>query len=73
LIEKPSVRSSPSIRQVKQIIDFISDKPTESGIVYCLRKTTEELAGKLKKSGVNAKAYHAGFDSASIAKPKTTS
>jgi ATP-dependent DNA helicase RecQ len=48
LIEKPQFRSTPSIRQVKQIIDFIS-KPTESGIVYCLsRKTTEELAGKLK-------------------------
>jgi ATP-dependent DNA helicase RecQ len=28
------------------------------------RKTTEELAGKLKKAGINAKAYHAGFDSA---------
>jgi ATP-dependent DNA helicase RecQ len=28
------------------------------------RKTTEELAGKLKKTGVNAKAYHAGFDTA---------
>jgi superfamily II DNA helicase RecQ len=26
------------------------------------QKTTEELAGKLKKAGVNAKAYHAGFD-----------
>jgi ATP-dependent DNA helicase RecQ len=29
-----------------------------------LKKDDEELAGKLKKAGVNAKAYHAGFDSA---------
>jgi ATP-dependent DNA helicase RecQ len=36
--------------------------PTESGIVYCLRED-DELAGKLK-AGVNAKAYHAGFDTA---------
>lgn len=50
--------------RVKQIVDFISAKPRESGIVYCLsRKTTEELAEKLQKAGINAKAYHAGLDS----------
>ncbi|CAM3029605.1 DNA helicase RecQ [Flavobacterium frigoris] len=58
-----SLEVRPALDRVKQIIDFISDKPTESGIIYCLsRKTTEELAAKLKKSGVNAKAYHAGLD-----------
>lgn len=60
-----SLEVRPALDRVKQIIDFISDKPTESGIIYCLsRKTTEELASKLKKTGVNAKAYHAGLDSA---------
>ncbi|WP_339920236.1 DNA helicase RecQ [uncultured Flavobacterium sp.] len=60
-----SLEVRPALDRVKQIIDFISDKPTESGIIYCLsRKTTEELASKLKKAGVNAKAYHAGLDSA---------
>jgi ATP-dependent DNA helicase RecQ len=60
-----SLEVRPALDRVKQIIDFISNKPTESGIIYCLsRKTTEELATKLKKAGVNAKAYHAGFDSA---------
>ncbi|MEZ7505582.1 DNA helicase RecQ [Flavobacterium sp. Arc2] len=58
-----SLEVRPALDRVKQIIDFISDKPTESGIIYCLsRKTTEELAAKLKKAGVNAKAYHAGLD-----------
>jgi ATP-dependent DNA helicase RecQ len=58
-----SLEVRPALDRVKQIVDFIAKKPNESGIVYCLsRKTTEELAGKLKKIGVNAKAYHAGLD-----------
>lgn len=59
-----SLEVRPALDRVKQIIDFISTKPTESGIIYCLsRKTTVELAAKLKKAGVNAKAYHAGLES----------
>lgn len=59
-----SLEVRPALDRVKQIIDFIETKPNESGIVYCLsRKTTEELAQKLKKKGINAKAYHAGLDS----------
>ncbi len=58
-----SLEVRPALDRVKQIIDFIQEKPNESGIVYCLsRKTTEELAEKLQKKGVNAKAYHAGLD-----------
>lgn len=60
-----SLEVRPALDRVKQIVDFISAKPRESGIVYCLsRKTTEELAEKLQKAGVIAKAYHAGLDSA---------
>ena len=60
-----SLEVRPALDRVKQIIDFIKEKPNESGIVYCLsRKTTEELAEKLQKVGVNAKAYHAGLDNA---------
>jgi ATP-dependent DNA helicase RecQ len=58
-----SLEVRPALDRVKQIMDFIKDKPNECGIVYCLsRKTTEELAEKLQKTGVKAKAYHAGLD-----------
>ena len=58
-----SLEVRPALDRVKQIIDFIQEKPNESGIVYCLsRKTTEELSEKLQKIGISAKAYHAGLD-----------
>ncbi|WP_035672416.1 DNA helicase RecQ [Flavobacterium sp. 83] len=58
-----SLEVRPALDRVKQIIDFIQEKPNESGIIYCLsRKTTEELAEKLQKTRINAKAYHAGLD-----------
>jgi ATP-dependent DNA helicase RecQ len=58
-----SLEVRPALDRVKQIIDFIENKPNESGIVYCLsRKTTEELAQKLQQKGINAKAYHAGLE-----------
>ncbi|MBW4361860.1 DNA helicase RecQ [Flavobacterium taihuense] len=58
-----SLEVRPALDRVKQIIDFIKNKPNESGIVYCLsRKTTEELSEKLQKIGINAKSYHAGLD-----------
>ena len=58
-----SLEVRPALDRVKQIIDFIKNKPNESGIVYCLsRKTTEELSEKLQKIGISAKAYHAGLD-----------
>lgn len=60
-----SLEVRPTLDRIKQIIDFIKEKPTDSGIIYCLsRKTTEELAEKLQKIGINAKAYHAGLDNA---------
>lgn len=59
-----SLEVRPALDRVKQIIDFIKEKPNESGIIYCLsRRTTEELAEKLQKIGINAKAYHAGLNS----------
>ena len=43
-----------------QIIDYINKNKGKSGIVYCLQKrTTEEIAEKLQKAGINALPYHA--------------
>lgn len=58
-----SLEVRPALDRIKQIIEFIENKPDESGIIYCLsRKTTEELAQKLQEKGIKAKAYHAGLD-----------
>ena len=58
-----SLEVRPALDRIKQIIEFIELKPNESGIIYCLsRKTTEELAEKLTKAGIKAKAYHAGLE-----------
>lgn len=49
----------------KDIIKFIKQHPGKSGIVYCLsRKKVEELAEILRANKINARAYHAGMDSA---------
>jgi len=52
----------PANDRVTQIINFIQDRPNESGIIYCLsRKATETVAEKLQAANVNAMAYHAGI------------
>ncbi len=52
----------PGQNRIKQILDFLRNRKTESGIVYCLsRKSTENLAAKLNAAGFDAKAYHAGL------------
>ncbi len=49
----------------KDIIKFIKANPGKSGIIYCLsRKKVEELTEVLKVNDIQAKAYHAGMDSA---------
>lgn len=57
-----SLNVRPSNRRIEQIIDFVSTRPKQSGIIYCLsRKSTEELANKLKQADIQASAYHAGL------------
>ena len=48
----------------RDIIKFIKQQPTCSGIIYCLsRKKVEELAEVLRTNDIKAQAYHAGMDS----------
>ncbi|MBB4079228.1 ATP-dependent DNA helicase RecQ [Lewinella aquimaris] len=57
-----SLEVRPGQKRREQIIRFIRDRPAQAGIVYCLsRKQTEQLAEKLRESGYNAEAYHAGL------------
>ncbi|WP_424359039.1 DNA helicase RecQ [Methanocella sp. MCL-LM] len=43
-----------------QILAYITRNRGKSGIVYCLaRKTTEEIAEKLRRAGIKALPYHA--------------
>ncbi len=57
-----SLEVRPGIKRFEQIEKFITPRKNESGIIYCLsRKTTEELASKLKAKGYSAEAYHAGL------------
>ena len=49
----------------RDIIKFIKQNNGKSGIIYCLsRKKVEELAEILRANDINARAYHAGMDSA---------
>ena len=59
----------PGQNRIQQILAFLDNHPFESGIVYCLsRKSTEQLAQKLRDADHTAKAYHAGLDAKERAK-----
>ena len=46
----------------KRIAEYAGARAGQSGIVYCLsRKDTEQTAEHLRKTGINAAAYHAGM------------
>ncbi len=52
----------PAQDRIKHILEFLEERPFESGIIYCLsRKSTEAIAEKLRNAGFNTKAYHAGM------------
>lgn len=53
----------PGQNRMKQILTFLDSRPFESGIIYCLsRKSTEQLAQKLRNANYSATAYHAGIN-----------
>ena len=49
----------------KDITRFVLQNKGKSGIIYCLsRRRVEELAEMLRANNINARAYHAGMESA---------
>ncbi len=55
-----SLTVSPGQKRLERILEFIGSRPNQSGIIYCLsRKSTEDVAEKLRKAGIKAKHYHA--------------
>ncbi|MDX8409033.1 MAG: DNA helicase RecQ [Mariprofundales bacterium] len=62
--DRPNIRYliSEKRQPLTQILQFLSDWKTSSGIIYCLsRKRVEDLAVNLQRQGVRAAAYHAGM------------
>ncbi len=50
-------------KRFEQILDFLEERPNTSGIIYCLsRKSTEQIAEKLKAKGYKAASYNAGMN-----------
>jgi ATP-dependent DNA helicase RecQ len=59
----------PGRGRLKVMVDFITKKPNQPGIIYCLsRRNTEDVADSLRKAGINALHFHAGMDTASRSK-----
>ena len=54
----------PGQRRFEQVADFLKKHPGQSGIIYCLaRSTCEEVAEKLNSRGFNTAYYHASLSS----------
>jgi ATP-dependent DNA helicase RecQ len=61
-----TITAKSGIDRIGQIKRIVQKYKGESGIIYCLsRKSTEDIADKLKSSGFNSAYYHAGMDSLS--------
>ncbi len=64
--DRPNIRYTVLDKQkpMKQLSRFLSEKGSESGIVYCLsRKRVEKVSEQLVEAGISAAPYHAGLPS----------
>ncbi len=69
--DRPNIRLliNTGIDRLKKIKQFLEKRPGEAGIIYCnSKKGAEGLAEKLYNLGYQAKAYHAGMDTATRSK-----
>ena len=58
-----SYRVEPKQSAYRQVLDFVRQRPQDSGIVYCAsRAGADSLASKLCGDGVRAASYHAGLE-----------
>ena len=58
------IQARSGSKRIEQIIEFLSDRKGEAGIIYCLsRKGTESVASRLLMEGFKADFYHAGLES----------
>lgn len=54
----------PKKNKQKEVLQFLNERPDQSGIIYCLsRKETEQWSAFLQSNGYNAAHYHAGLNS----------
>jgi ATP-dependent DNA helicase RecQ len=56
-------RVVPKSAPYEQLLNFLRERPDDSGIVYCAsRKSADSIAAKLNADGISAKPYHAGLE-----------
>jgi ATP-dependent DNA helicase RecQ len=59
-----SLNVLPGQKRIENILDFIKTHKGQAGIIYCLsRKSTEQVADRLKSQGIAAAHYHAQLSS----------
>ncbi len=65
--DRPNIRYTvvEKSQPASQLESFVLNRQNESGIVYCLsRKRVDSVSEQLRKRGISAASYHAGYDSA---------
>jgi ATP-dependent DNA helicase RecQ len=56
-------RVVPKSGGYRQVLDFLRERPKDSGIIYCAsRAGADGLASKLAEDGIKAAPYHAGME-----------
>lgn len=62
--DRPNIRYTvrDKAKPMKQLQDFLKERPEDGGIVYCLsRNRVEQVAADLSDHGISAEPYHAGM------------